>query len=411
MKILGILLVSLIFASASCKKEDPDPSTFKKVELSAKQEQVINSSNSFGFDFFRTAYSFKEDESNFMISPLSVSMALGMTRNGAANSTLDSMTYALRFEGMDEKDINESYQFIINTFMNLDPKVKLSIANSIWYRNTFVVEQHFIKINQDYFNAQVNALNFTDPEAVNTINNWVSDNTNNLIPEIIESISEDMVMYLINAVYFKGEWKYQFETENTSPKQFTSSTGTIIEAPAMTQRSTLALLVQEDFEILVLPYGQSNFNMSVVLPDEGKLLSDIIPKLTEENWNSWKNAYVDADVEIQLPKFKFSYDEKEMKNILSSMGMSIAFEPGNADFTRINSNGDLYISEVKHKTYIETNEEGTEAAAVTSVGVAVTSVGNENPHYFIVNRPFIFLITEKSTGTILFVGVVNNPLS
>ncbi|HLN53982.1 MAG TPA: serpin family protein [Lentimicrobium sp.] len=410
MKTLVLLLLNLVLFTSACKKENTDPSSLREIKLNSKQASVVNSSNAFGFDFFRSAMQFKGDEDNFMISPLSVGMALGMTRNGAANSTLDSMTNALRFNGMSEADINEAYQYIIHSFINLDPKVKLAIANSIWYRNNFNVEDSFITTNKTYFDAEVSPVDFSDPATISIINDWVSENTNNLIPKIIETIPEEMVMYLINAVHFKGEWKYKFETGNTQLKQFTTSSGSTIQAPAMTQRSTFALLSQDNFEILELPYGQSNFNMSVVLPDIGKTIDDIVPLMTQDNWNTWSTAYVNTDVEVQLPKFKFSYDEEKMKEILSSMGMGIAFEPGLADFTRINRDGQLYISEVKHKTFIETNEEGSEAAAVTSVGVALTSVGENGPHYFIVDRPFVFLITEKTTSTILFIGTVNNPL-
>lgn len=407
MKMLKLLLISLIVIGTSCKKEEV-PLAFQHINLNAKQAKLVQSSNRFGFDIFRTSFELIQDKSNMMLSPLSISMALGMTRNGAAQTTLDSMTYALRFEGLTDNEINESYLYLLETFTSLDPEVKLSIANSIWYRNSFAVENTFLTTNQQYFKAAVNPLDFGNPSSINTINNWVSENTNNLIPKIIDQISDDMVMYLINAVYFKGQWKYTFAGANTTSKPFTLSNGSTISAPAMIQEMTVPVFRNESFSIAELPYNRGNFNMSIILPEGDNTAASIVNQLTQENWDLWTQSLVETGVQMQLPKFKFSYDEKEMKQILSAMGMGVAFDASNADFTRINSNGGLFISEVKHKTFIETNEEGTEAAAVTSVGIELTSVG-EGPVPFIVDKPFIFLITEKSTGTILFIGAVYNP--
>jgi len=401
---LGILLLL-----SACKKENDTPLEMKPVKLTDKQEQVINSSNSFGFDFFREAYLNAGDDKNFMLSPLSVSMALGMTRNGASGATLDSMTAALRFNGMTDQEINESYRYIIETFTSLDPKVKLSIANSIWYKEGFSVSQDFLSANQNYFKAQCSPLDFSAPGAVNTINSWVSDNTNQLIPKIVDQIPAEMVMYLINAVYFKGQWKYKFETSATQDKSFRLPDGSMITAAAMMRDITVPAYVSDDFKIVELPYGQGNFTMSVILPDADFPMTQMMARLTHENWSLWKSQFTNMEVQLQLPKFKFSYNEEKMKDILTSMGMGIAFDDSRADFTRINQNGGLYISEIKHKTFIETNEEGTEAAAATSVGIALTSAPELLE--FIVDRPFIFLISEKSSGTILFAGTVNNPLA
>lgn len=394
--------------TTACKKENETLPQIKPVTLTDKQEQVISASNSFGLDFFREACKTSADR-NFMISPLSVSMALGMTRNGAAGATLDSMNTTLRFDAMSDQEINESYKYIIETFTSLDPKVRLSIANSIWYKDGFMVNQDFLSTNQNYFNAQCSPLDFGSPGAVNTINSWVSDNTNKLIPSIVDQIPAEMVMYLINAVYFKGQWKYKFEPGNTEDKLFRLADGSQITAPAMVRELTVPAYASDNFKVIELPYGQGNFTMSVILPDADFPMSQMMAQLTLENWNTWRTLFADNVVQLQLPKFKFSYDEEKMKEILTSMGMGIALDESRADFTRINQDGGLYISEIKHKTFIETNEEGTEAAAATSVGVAVTSI--PEVFEFIADRPFIFLINEKSSGTILFAGTVNNPLA
>jgi serpin B len=394
----------------SCSKEKTDTITsFTPVNLSADQKQLVVQSNAFGFEFFKKVNEISGSNTNMMVSPLSVSMALGMARNGAAGTTLDAMNSTLGFAGMSDEQVNESYQHIIGTFTSLDPKVKMQIANSTWYRNGFEVEPAFISANRQYFNSEVTALDFADPASVNTINGWVSDKTNKLIPTILDQIPADAVMYLVNAVYFKGQWKYQFETANTAQKPFTLPNGTVVQAPSMNQHAIFQYFKGAGFEAIELPYNQGNFVMSVLLPDAGKSVGDIIPLLSQENWNTWSKQFADRDIQLQLPKFKYAYEEKQMKPILSSMGMGVAFDADQADFTRINPEGGLYISRVLHKSYIATDEEGTEAAAVTAVEIGVTSAGPDQVYHFTVNRPFIYFIQEKSTGTILFIGTVMNP--
>jgi serpin B len=412
MKRIFVILSLLVPAclAFSCSKEKSDTiARFTPVNLSADQKQLVVSSNAFGFEFFKKVHEVSGSSSNLMVSPLSVSLALGMARNGASGSTLQAMNNTLGFAGMSDAQVNESYQHIIGTFTSLDPKVKLQIANSTWYRSGFGVEPSFISTNQQYFDSEVTALNFADPAAVNTINGWVSDKTNKLIPTIIDQIPADAVMYLVNAVYFKGLWKYQFETSNTAPKPFTLSDGSVVQAPSMNQHATFPYFKGTGFEAIELLYNQGNFVMSVILPDAGKSIGDIIPLLSQESWNTWSKQFADRDIQLQLPKFKYAYEEKQMKPVLTGMGMGVAFDADQADFTRINSEGGLYISRVLHKSYIATDEAGTEAAAVTAVEIGVTSVGPDQVYHFTVNRPFIYFIQEKSTGTILFIGTVMNP--
>jgi len=409
--LLIISLISISCITFSCKKEKTDITAgeFKQVNLSEKQKQLINTSNAFGFDLFKKVAEISGTDVNMMVSPLSISMALGMTRNGAATSTLDAMTNTLGFAGMNDTEINESNKYIIETFTGLDPKVKLQIANSIWYRSSFSVLQPFVRTNQQYFNAEVTSLDFSSPTAVGIINAWVNEKTNTLIPEIIDQIPGDAVMYLINAVYFKGQWRYQFKKEQTEQKPFHLYNGTELQVATMIQHETHPFYQGPGFTAVELPYNQGNYVMSILLPDAGKTVEDVITQLSQENWNTWSEQFVNRDIQLQLPKFKYKYEEKQMKPILSDLGMSVAFDPDNADFTRINSDGGLYISRVLHKTFIETNEEGTEAAAVTAVEVGVTSVGPDQPYPFTIDRPFVYFIQEKSTGTILFIGTVMNP--
>ncbi len=406
--IFFFLILTFSYVAFSCSKENTEtPGDYKQVNLTEKQKQLINTSNTFGFEFFKKVIEISGIESNMMVSPLSVSMALGMTRNGASGNTLEAMTNTLGFAGMSENDINESYKYITQTFTSLDPKVKMQIANSIWYSNTFTVEQPFVLTNQQYFDASITPLDFSSPGAVNTINNWVNEKTNKLIPGIIDQIPGDAIMYLVNTVYFKGQWRNQFDKAKTQQKSFNLTDGTEVQAPAMIQQETLSYYKGSGFEAIELPYNQGNFTMNIILPDVGKSVNDIIPLLSLENWSNWSSQFMNKDIQLQMPKFKYEYEEKEMIPILSDMGMGVAFN--NADFTRINSGGGLSITRVLHKTYIATDEEGTEAAAVTAVEVGITSALPGQPYYFTINRPFIYFIQEKSTGTILFIGTVMNP--
>lgn len=406
-----VFAIAVSVSGISCKKEmDKAPEEKKSVYLTENQKKLILSSNSFGFDLFGKVNEISGNDKNLMVSPLSLSMALGMTRNGAANKTLTDMTNTLGFGGQSENEINESYKYIIKTFSSLDPKVRLQIANSIWYRNDFTVEQSFPDVNKLYFDASVTSLDFSAPDAVTIINSWVNEKTNELIPEILDVIPAGAMMYLVNAVYFKGQWKYRFDAKQTEQKPFTLQDGSVIQAPAMRQRAAFNYLRVGGFEAIDLPYSQGNYMMTVLLPEYGKRVSDVIVQLTQENWNLWSKQYVEKDIQVQLPKFKYAYQEKNMESILTALGMGVAFDPYQADFTRINSRGGLYISRVLHKSFIETNEEGTEASGVTAVEISNTAINVDELYYFTINRPFVYFIQEKATGTILFIGTVMNPI-
>jgi len=364
----SVFILASSFLAFSCKKEKSDTAgEYKQLILTEKQKQLIITSNAFGFEFFKKASEISGNDANMMVSPLSVSMALGMTRNGAGGSTLDAITNTLGFAGMNDTEINESYKYLIETFTSLDPRVKLQIANSIWYRNTFSVEQPFILTNQNYFSATVSSLDFSSPTAVDIINGWVNDKTNTLIPKIIDQIPGDAVMYLINAVYFKGQWRYKFDKSKTEQKPFNLYGGTEIQVASMIQHEKHPFFQGSGFAAVELPYNQGNFVMSILLPDAEKTVDDVITQLSLENWKTWSEQFADRDIQLQIPKFKYEYNEKQMKPILADMGMGLSFDPDNADFSRINSSGGLYISQVMHKTYIKTDEEGSEAAAVTQV--------------------------------------------
>jgi serpin B len=402
-KIANIILFLSVFPS--CKK-DQTILKFKEIELNAVGKQLVKSDNSFGFELMKIVA--KNQTKNIMVSPLSISLALSMTYNGADTETKAAMENALQLEGLTVDEINTNNKYLSEALINVDSKLEFSIANSIWYRNEFSVLPDFINTNKDFYNAEVSALDFSRPASKGIINKWVADNTNNKITKIVENISSDVVMYLINAIYFKGIWKYQFDKSKNITKPFYYTDGSKNNVEMMQQEADLKTLWNEDFYLVELPYGQGNFVMDLFLPGDDKNISDIIEELKPENWEAWTNSLTKAHrTTIILPPFKFEY-EKSLNEILISMGMGIAFDSNNADFSKINANNQLFISEVKHKTFIELNEEGTEAAAATSVSVGVTSIGPGGEIIF--DKPFMFAIREISTGAILFIGVVENPV-
>jgi serine protease inhibitor len=415
-KILFILIF-LSFLLVRCEKDknpldvkSSNPDVQPPFNLTEAQKQVIKSSNDFGFDLFQEITATEADTTNIFISPLSVSLALGMTLNGANGQTQSDMEKTLGFEGLSSEQINQTYKVLIQNLLQLDPKVIFEIANSIWYRNSFEVEQNFLDVNVNYFDSEVIGANFDDPETVNQINSWISDETHEKITKVIENIDPLTVMFLINALYFKGSWTYEFDPEETKDAPFYLKNGTETTCQMMSYRMEHPYFATEDFQAIDLPYGDGDFSMLIILPKPEKNIDDIINMITPENWSLWLNSFSKDSVDLFLPKFKVEYENK-LKEELSGMGMGIAFTPDEADFSKINKDFDLLINDVIHKTYVEVNEEGTEAAAVTVVIIELTSIGPDDEKKIMeINRPFIFAIYEHQYNTILFMGKVMQPV-
>lgn len=410
MKTKLIFLAMLTVLTFACREEMPesDNGEYREILLDAKSGLIVNSGNEFGFELFRNVFEAETEYENIMISPLSVSLALAMTYNGANGETKSAMEETLKLHGLTPEEINTSFQTLVNAFTALDPKVVLEIANAIFYRDNFKVEMPFIQTNEKYYDAKVAALDFNSDNALKTINNWVAGKTHGKIEKIINRIDPSHVMFLLNAIYFKGIWTSEFDENKTSEKVFYLENGTAVLTNFMQQTNSVLYATNNLFSAIELPYGQGNYSMVVMLPNEGTSLEDVVGNLDKTNWNNWRENFFKTNVDIQFPKFKYEYEIK-LNDVLTEMGMGIAFS-SSADFTGINKDGSLFIDYVKHKSFIEVNEKGTEAAAVTVVAIGRTSAGPPANPSFIVNRPFLYLITEKSTGAILFIGTVKNPL-
>jgi serpin B len=405
-KHLFIILMALLVVSCT-NQNDPIiaiPTDAKPILLKAGMEKRINQDNEFAFDLLKkTITGFYQ--ANVFVSPLSVSIALGMAWNGANGQTKTEMETALKMSGISVSDINEYYKLMQTTLPTIDPTTKLSIANSLWYRTGFPVKSDFLQINSDYFNAYVRELDFSQAWAKDTINNWCAKKTNNLIKNPLDKISSDAVMYLVNAIYFKGIWRKHFETKNTAEANFTNELGNEVKVNMMYQKDTFAYAQDNYAQYLDMPYGNNAFIMTVILPNEGKTTKDILSYLTAEVWNNRLQSFLTKQVEVYFPRFK-TQNKFELIDPLKNMGMNLAFT-GDADFSKI-SDIKILISRVIHNTYVEVTEEGTEAAAVTIIGFGTTSTGPQPTPIFKVNKPFLFVIREKSTGVILFIGKMGN---
>ncbi len=415
MKHLGIMLIMLLTGLtltgfSACEKEksflgsDPKPIT-----LSSDQQMLMNSGRGFSFELFQEIAAEAGEEENVFISPLSVSLALAMTYNGAKGSTQQAMHEAMQLPDMSTTKINEAWQKLMKDLLSVDPKVVMNIANSIWYRDDFKVEASFINVNKTFYHAEVRALDFDQSDAADIINKWVSDNTNKLIDKIIENIPAETVMYLINAIYFKGQWKYEFDPNETAPAPFYLESGVNKQVPMMHQSELFGYYSHNLFSAAELPYGRGNYSMVVVLPHHQTSVYEVQQAFDDALWHNLTQSFsAPRELIVTLPKFSFAFEQK-LKKVLSNMGMGIAFQPNMADFSGIHPDLELYISEVIHKAFVEVNEEGTEAAAVTAVEVGVTSFDPNAPVLFRVDRPFLFFIKEKYTNAVIFAGRMMDP--
>jgi len=369
-------------------------------DLSKVQTSLLEGNSLFAIDIFKKLN--EEDANiNIFISPISISTALTMTYNGAGSTTKEAMAKALKYDGIELETLNTGYKNILAYLNNIDRKVQLDVSNSIWIRKGEKIKEDFISANKENFYAQVSEIDFQDPKAADTINNWISKATKGKIDKMIDSpISPDIVMYLVNAIYFKGQWTKQFDKNLTFDGTFTTLEGKQKEVKMMSRKDEMEYGQVDNVKIVRLPYGNEKISMYCILPEEGININDYVQQFSIEEWNKLKNSLAKTeDVILQIPRFKIEYGIKNLNDSLTALGMGEAFSMS-ADFSGIRE--EIYISRVLHKAVIEVNEEGSEAAAVTVV--ETTEGAAVEPVSFIADRPFIFIIADDETGTILFMG-------
>jgi serine protease inhibitor len=402
-------LALLAGAALACGEGPTPPLTQLPRPLTSGEAQLVAADNDFAFRLLG-AIAATDTNTNLFISPLSVGMALGMAFNGAAGGTADVMRQVLGFDGLTRDEINTSYRSLIDLLRGLDPGVEFAIANSVWYRSTITLDSAFLARTERYFDAAVRPLDFASPDAAATINQWVSDATHARITEIVDPpIPDSIIAYLINAIYFKGTWTYQFPRDATQSGPFHLADGTTRDVPLMHTPEPIPVQYARtnQAEVLDLAYGQGAYRMTIVLPAPGVALDALVDTLTQQQWDGWVAALDSTKLLVTMPKFQLQY-ARSLLDPLEALGMSVAIcrDQGagiQADFS------DMYpgacISDVKHKTWLDVNEEGTEAAAVTSVEIGLTSL----PPGITIDRPFLVAIREVFSGTVVFLGKIGDP--
>ncbi len=403
--IRNIFLLVLAFLLSSCNwfNNEEEPQT---KEFDLKSLEVLTATDSFGWELLQSVNQESEVHENVVISPLSVAQALGMTANGADGETLRQMLDVI---GSDDLTMmNDAYKNIRDVLHSADSHVNIDIANSVWYHQDLPSKDTFRQTVEQYYDASFRGLDFSDKEgSKKTINDWVSNKTREKISSIIDEIKDSQYMFLVNAVYFLGKWQYQFDKSDTREESFYLSDGSEVQVSMMNQEADLQFYSGDDCRAVKLPYGNGTFYMVVVLPDSDNKVDQFISEMNSEKWNSVLNGMQEQTLALYMPRFETSYDV-ELNAQLIEMGMELPFT-NVADFSGMIENTPVKIDEVKHKTFIKVDEEGTEAAAATSVGMVVTSIGN-GPLQFRVDRPFFFAIAEEKSGAILFSGKIENPV-
>lgn len=407
-KILSLFLPGIFFFLYACEINNTGdlPGDPVNITTEAYQKEVIDSANRFAFDLFRPVINDAKGEENIMISPFSITSALSMALNGAAGETYEAMIKTLRIEDKTLQQINETYLKLMTEMVPVDVRVIVEIANSVWVEKHISAKKPFMDALETWYKAEARDIDINDPHALDIVNDWIADKTHDKITDMLDHLESDLAMLLINAVYFNGKWRYQFDKEKTGNEPFYVTQSTPKDVPMMHQKTELNMAVTENSTIVELPYGRGNYTMMVVLPEENVTTKEISDALTPDLWNEWISLLENntREVILSMPRFKYEY-KRNLNNDLINMGMGIAFSPS-ADFSNICDNP-LMISRVEHQTFIETNEEGTEAAAATVIVFKDSAVG---PTIEInLNRPFLYFIREISTGTILFMGRVSDP--
>ncbi len=410
-----LFLAAIFCLAASC--ETPDNGGNKNpvkpaepIELGTRSTEKVAADNAFAFEFFRQtlATAPEKDKENAFVSPLSLTMALGMTYNGTSPEAGAEMAAALGVPDFTSEEINAHYKALVEALLAADPKTVLSIANSIWTRKGYPVKPTFYELNRTYYDAEVRERDFDNPATVDEINGWCDEKTRGKIDKIIDAIPGSMVMYLINAVYFKGQWKYEFDKKETRDENFTLADGSTKKVKMMAQTASLPYYWDETVQCVELPYGNTAFGMVVMMSSERNgSLDDLVASLDAAAYNDITAGLREREVTVKLPRFKQEC-EFGLNDAVANLGIRQIF--GGGSLTGITDDTRLAVSLIKQKTFVEVNEEGTEAAAVTVVGFETTSVGPDpQPIPFHADRPFLYLIRERSTGAILFMGRMDSP--
>ncbi len=420
--IAGLIVGLLIIASAAVLIttdnkviDDSTPSDDETLTPLGNITSFNDAVNQFCFDFFKKLSEDETNDPNIFYSPYSVFTALAMTYEGARNNTAVEMENVLHVE--QSNDSFHQYMQSLYNYLNNNDEYNVSTANALWPDVGFTLLDEFVDIIETYYGGKASEVEYGNPEeAARIINEWVENQTNNLIKDLVPASAIDSVLtklILTNAIYFKGIWQVQFDEVNTTDRDFTLSSADTVQVETMKLTGTddkFNYTETGDLQILELPYTGGDISMMILLPREGVELSDVISSLNREDYISWIDEMYETKADIYLPKFKFE-TSYTLNDYLEGLGMEKAFT-SEADFSGIDGTKNLFISSVLHKAFVEVNEEGTEAAAATAVIMNLKAVSPDEPPdriTFDCNHPFVFTIHHKETGTILFMGTVDDP--
>ena len=398
--------MAIVATLTSCGTATQTAQSEQTAELSEQEIETARETNKFAMKLFAQMYQAEKGNDNFCLSPMSASWALSMAANGADGATREQMYATLGFPMNDAEKINACQQKLIKRLSALDPeRVTVGVANSMWVNENFKIKKEFEKSNTKYYDAAVKNIKF-DAAAIKAINEWCSQKTEGKITEIIKEIDPMTQLFLINALYFNGRWSDTFNKKRTKEEEFTKENGEKVKVQMMFQKVQMPYYENDDIQMVAKPFGEGMFEMLFILPREGVAMERCV-ELLGENFNTWYADREREEVNLSLPRYKAEYGTS-LKRTLQNMGMSDAFNPEKANFDAMSKEA-LCIGDVLQKTFVKVDEEGAEAAAGTSVSLMTMSARPPQPINMVLNRPFIYMIRERETGNILFIGKNGHP--
>lgn len=379
----------------------------RSVQLSELQKQMNNTCNQFAWDFM---YQINQQQvgKNCFVSPLSMSIALAMLQNGAAGNTLDQIKSAIGFSNYSLSEVNDYYKTLTSGLYDADKGIEFNLANAIWNNELFPAKDQYISSLKTVFNAQFSLADFDDTKLPSVINDWCSKQTNGRIDNMVKTISEQSILLLFNAVYFKAQWSKKFDKDYTESNKFTTMLDGVVKSEFMNDQREICYFETPNYQYAEIEMGNGAYNTFFVLPAEGKSVAEVAQLLKTE-WDSVVCNKTTTDVICRIPKYEVKFATQDAIKALQALGIVDAFIGGVADFSPM-FEGDVWVSNIQQKSFFAINEESVEAAAVTQISVDCTSVGEPSlPKELNLNRPFIYGIRESSSGTILFNGCMYNP--
>lgn len=398
--VMVILLVSILAACATSNVENEED---ERDHVEGEVNTLVHANNQLAFDLLAEISNDTAD--NVFLSPASLYIALSLVYNGADGETKSEMDELLGFKEVNQ--LNQSNQSFYQQLMNEKSGITLQIANSIWLNDEFQFQRDFQDSMNEFYEAEISEVDIADPSTTDLINNWVKENTEGRIEEIVEGpLDPEIVTFLINAIYLDAAWQHAFDSNSTHTSEFHLLDNSTKEVEMMMQVEQFDYLEQSDFQGIVLPYGDGQMSMQIFLPKEG--IDDFDEKFTLEKWESWQHDFQKEDVQVMLPAFEVEF-EATLKEALEDLGMTDAFNE-HANFSKlVKETDEVYISEIKQKTFLLVDEEGTEAAGATSVEMSTTSMPGNGPSVMEINRPFFLVIIDEQTDAILFTGKITEP--